>query len=137
MYLGRYSLGEEIILPVHATAGGQVVTPDEAPTVSVYDADGTLVFSAAMPGWDRQRSPGLFAYRRQLDEDFAPGRYAVRTGYRAGGTGRACVHHFEVVAGGDAAGRVVSMLHVARPQADYLVTKTDAGKRLFGRSPTL
>ena len=136
MYIGRFTLGEEVVLPVHATAAGRPVTPDEAPSVGVYDASGTLVFSALVPGWDRQRSPGLFAYRRRLDGSFAPGRYAARAAYRAGGVARQRVLHFDVVAGGNADGSVVSMAHLVRPHADYLIRKTDAGKRLFGRSPT-
>lgn len=136
MYIGRYSLGEELIVPVHCTGGGQVVTPDGAPSVTFYGPDGSIVLSALAAGWDRQRTPGLFAYRRQLGSDFAPGRYAVRTGYMAGGVVRQRVLHFDVVAGGSADGCVVSMLHLVRPHADYLIRKTDAGKRLFGRSPT-
>lgn len=138
MYLGRFAIGQEVVLPLHATDGSPgPVACTRAPGLKVFDGTGTLVLADSMPSLDTVRSVGLFAYRLVLTASFAVGRYVVAFSYTAAGTARVKTAHFDVVAGGDAAGAVVSMYHLSRPQANTLVEKTAQGKRLLKRSPYL
>lgn len=138
MNLGRYQLGEEMVIPLHVTDGANTPgTPDVLPWAMVYSAAGAKVISALMAPRDRYRATGLFFYRLQLGSLFALGQYSVAVAYKVSGVGRLKTMKFEVVGGGDANGAVVSMYWMDRPQAKYLVQRTDAGARVFGRNPGL
>ncbi len=134
MYLGNYTIGQEVVLPLHATdAGPSPVAQASAPSVKVFDASGSQIVSAPMAALDRPRSTGLFYYRLTLDAAFGPGRYLVEMAYG----GLAKMASFDIVPGGDPAGAIVSQYHLERPQANHLVQKTDGGKRFFKRGPHL
>jgi hypothetical protein len=138
MYLGRFTIGQEIVLPLHATdAAPSAVVAVRAPGVKVFDLNGTLVLADSMPALDTVRSVGLFCYRLVPSATFAVGRYVVVFSYSENGNPRCKTAHFDIVAGGDPSGAVNSMYQLERPQARHVVVKTDAGKRLFKRSPYL
>lgn len=136
MYLGNFTQGREVLLPLLAVDDGPTALwPTAAPRVRVYDADGTLILAAFLPACDRSRATGLFVYRLALDDSFVPGRYHAYFAWTSSGVVRARAANFDVVAGGDADGAVVSLHHLGRPQGDKTVAKTDGGKRLFLGDP--
>jgi hypothetical protein len=140
MFLGRYQLGEEVAVPLLAVTppGAIPRDPDLPPAVMVYDGNGAKVLSDLVPpAADRPRAPGLCSYRLSLGTSFGTGLYSVALCYRVFGAAYLRTHTFEVIEGGDPNGAVVSMFPVERPQGRYLVSRTDAGTRTFGRNPGL
>ncbi len=137
-YLGRYELGQEAVIPLLAeTAPGVAQLPDSNPRVAIYASDGTPVATYFMAAWDRYRATGLLAIRVYLGSAYATGRYLVSICYSIQGSPflRAC--QFDVVAGGDPVGHVVSQYRLERPQASYLLQRTDGGHRYKRRNPYL
>lgn len=138
MNLGRYELGQEIVVPQLCTDGvGVAVVPDVLPTIAFYNAGGNKVLSALMPCRDRFGATGLFFYRTPLGALFSVGQWGGSIAWKVAGVARLRAFVFEIVPGGDTAGAVVSQYFLERPQANYLVQKTDGGTRVFGRNPRL
>jgi hypothetical protein len=138
MNLGRFELGQELVVPMLCTDGDMAaVVPDAPPAISVYDADGSKVLSALMACRDRFGATGLFLYRAPLGSAFSVGRWSIALTWKYSGVGRLRVFQFEIVPGGDQAGAVVSQYFLERPNANYLVQRTDGGTRTFGRNPRL
>lgn len=138
MNLGRFKLGQELVVPMLCTDGsGVAVVPDVLPSLSFYDAAGTKVLSALMATRDRYGAAGLFSYRLPLGSTFSVGKWSASVAWKVSGTGRLRVFQFEIVPGGDEDGAIVSQYFLERPQANYLVQRTDGGARTFGRNPRL
>lgn len=137
MFLGRYQLGEEVVVPLLCCGPAEApAAPDAAPSAMAYQA-GAKVLTALLSPRDAFAQPALFALRLFLDSRFAVGQAAVALCYRLAGAGYLKTVTFEVVDGGDPAGAVVSMYLMERPQARYLVQRTDGGARKFGRNPSV
>ena len=138
MNLGRFELGQEIVVPLLCTDGaGVAVVPDVAPAIAFYNGAGVKVLSDLMACRDRFGATGLFFYRRPLGSAFGSGKWSISMSWKAAGVARLRVFQFEIIPGGDAAGAVVSQYFFERPQAVYLVQHTDGGTRTFGRNPRL
>ena len=138
MNLGRFELGQELVVPMLCTDGsGVAVVPDVPPAIALYNAAGVKVLSAQMACRDRYGATGLFLYRTPLNATFAVGKWSASVAWKAAGVGRVRAFQFEIVAGGDANGAVVGLYFLERPQANYVVQKTDGGARSFGRNPRL
>lgn len=137
MYLGRFRLGETVRVPVlgdRATASYDVNTP---PVCTIYDGSGAKVLHALMPPADPYgAAKRLFALLVRLGSAFAAGRYRVAFNFTtADETTGLKVAHFDVVPGGNAAGNVIAMAYYQRPQATWLVLRTDADTRVLARNP--
>lgn len=138
MNLGRFELGQEIVVPLICTDGnGVAVVPDLPPAIAFYNAAGVKLLTDLMACRDRYGATGLFFYRRPLGSAFAVGKGSISMTWKAAGVARLRVFQFEIVPGGDAAGAVVSQYFFERPQAVYLVQHTDGGSHTFGRNPRL
>jgi hypothetical protein len=138
MHLGRHALGAELCCTFQADNGSkEAVTPSSPPQATVHSAAGATVESHLVPARDRTRSPSLYTLRVNLDGSYSAGRYMVSFRYASGGTPRLKAATFDVVAGGDASGAVISQFHLERPHATYIVTKCDSGARKFRRGPYL
>lgn len=137
MYVGRFTLGERffaVLLGDRATARFDVNTP---PTFTIYNAVGVKVLSGLVPPLDPYGAgKRLFALPVRLTATFGVGRYAIAFNYTTADTATWLkVSHFDVVAGGNAAGNVIAMTYYQRPHATFLVMRTDQDQRLLARNP--
>lgn len=137
--LGVAQLGDELQLSVQCRdAAGDPAWPDEAPTVTIYDADDNVVVEAMkIPPKDSGRRVGYFHHFIRLGRTFDAGWYTVLLEWSAdGGAYHGVVDgHFEVLPGGDPDGAVIAMHYFQTPRDDYLVWQTDAGALKRGRNP--
>jgi hypothetical protein len=74
-----------------------------------------------------------------LGSSFPAGRYRVSYHWTVGGYAGEAEDNFEVAAGGDPAGAVISLCWYERPHANFLIMQLDpaSGRLLFGRNPSL
>lgn len=138
-YRGRWQLGEHVPMQVQCrNSTGAPVAPTAAPTLSVYDSSGTrIVNEKTIPVLDRFGTTGLFGIWLYLTSAFAAGQYAAVYSWTSGVfTGR-FVEQFEVVAGGNADGAVISMYYYQRPHARFVVQQLDSGRLVKNRNPSL
>jgi hypothetical protein len=139
MDLGRFQKGDRVPLRVAPVDGaGNAVEPDAAPTATVRDPGGDPVLTRPLPLVER----GVIAFGMGLflGVNFATlGTYSVAYAWDYGeGAGQgAASDTFELIAGGDEGGAVVSMAHIDRPEAGYVVAQLASGKLVQGRDPRL
>jgi len=137
MYLGRFFTGE--ILPLVfqcADANGTPTVPSNAPYIDLRGSGGQIT-QVQMPVLDKPNTTGLFMYPLLLNSSFTTGRYSATYFANAGGYPNLEVDAFEVVAGGDSEGAVITQAFWSRPEASYLVQQTEAGSVLLKRGPTV
>jgi hypothetical protein len=133
---GRKKLGDEIFLAVQCRNGSNTPTaPDAAPLMTVYNESGTKIISKAIPPIDRYTATGLFGIMLPLNSVWSAGRYAVYYNYLIAATQFSGSDNFEITAGGDAAGQVISLFYLDRPDVDWLVYQTDMGNTTINRNP--
>jgi hypothetical protein len=134
MYLGRFQQGQPVRLAVSPVSGGNPATPDSAPVATVTGPVGFASFSAklAMDG-----GPTAFALAIPLVAEFLLGTYSVSYSYSVGGNAGTASDTFDVIAGGDPGGRIISMTAYDRPEARYVVTQLSSGRIVQGRNPTI
>jgi hypothetical protein len=139
MDLGRYQKGDYLGLVVHTVDGdGQAVEPDLSPMATIRDPGGDPVKVLPLPLVGRE--PGVFGMAFFLGLPFGSlGTYTVTYAWDyAEGAGQGTASDtFEVIAGGDEGGAVVSMCHIDRPEAGYVVAQLASGKLVQGRNPRL
>lgn len=135
MDLGRFQLGQNVIFGLATNdASGNPIAPDAAPTATVTYPNGS---SAGPIKLAMNTGPTTFSIGWFLSADFALGTYTVSYQFRAGsyqGTGS---DTFEVIAGGDQGGCIISMYAYDRPEARYVVAQLDSGNLVQGRNPRL
>ena len=133
----RHRLGDWLTLSVRTTdAVGTPTLPTDAPTAAIYSAS-TRVETVSLPIADRYKVTAFFKRHIQLDSDYSAGYYQVVYDWNiSGGYHGTKVEHFQVVAGGDADGAVISVEKLERPEAQYLLYKVDSGAILAGRNPS-
>lgn len=144
-YLGQHQLGEHIYLNCTTVNGSRTpVAPDAAPTITVFDNTGTLLLTAKkIPAVNKDRYTGVFGYNLfignnahvPLAKAFVVGKYFVRYDWEISSTAGMNLDCFDVVAGGNASGAVVSMELFSQPHGDHLVMQLDSGKIVAGRNP--
>jgi hypothetical protein len=138
MYRGRFVLGEEVPLGVLCFDGsGTPSAPDAAPMVDVYSGAAKVLSGQPLPALDKFGTTGLFAWPLLLDARFAPGKYTAVYRYLVGGTAGGDEDTFDVLAGGNADGQVLSMFWYPRPQANFIVYQTSDGSIRKGRNPSV
>jgi hypothetical protein len=135
MWLGRYKLGDTLRVPLLADNTTAPSTPAAAPTLAIYTANGVKVFAGGMPPLDPYAAVGLFSLAVRLGELFAVGQYRVVMQYQVSGGARQKVAHFAIVDGGNAGGNFIAGTYYQRPQAAFLVLRTDADTRVLARNP--
>lgn len=139
-YLGRYQQGQEVPLLLRCVnADLEPETPQAAPTVKVYRdaAPPVLVETLRMARVEQGEQEGAFRLPRFLGPAYATaGRYLVTFHWLtqdAVAMTRCC--SFTLLPGGDADGAVISMYHIERPNARYLIWQTDGGRLARGKNP--
>ncbi len=134
MYLGAAQLGERFPIGAFcdsAFAGGAAVSPASAPTITVWNDAGSVVYQGAIPPVDLTAGQGLFSRTLHLGPAFSVGRHAVKVDY---GT-RSAIAHFEILPGGSTDGAVIAIAYVDRPHARFVVQQLDSGRIVRGREP--
>lgn len=141
MYLGRYQLGEDMPLPLTTVDASNLPTaPDNAPVAQIFNSSGTQVMSGRMPVMDRYGTSTactFFMLPVYLSGDYSAGLYSYVLTWNIAAAPFVETGTFEVVAGGDSNGTVIAMTFFHKPQADFVVYQTDAGKLRRGRGPKL
>lgn len=139
MFRGRFQLGTEIPLSVLTVNGSNVPSaPTVCPRIEVWSTTAKVVSDKLIPVMDRygtEVDATLFAYNLFLGGGFAAGLYTVYYRYLLGTYEALVEDTFEIVAGGDKDGAVISMYYFDRPQAKYVVMQLDSGKLVKGRNP--
>jgi hypothetical protein len=119
-----------------ADGSGTPTVPDDPPWVVIRSGSG-VVQRASAPVLDRYLVTALFALPLRLSSSYSPGRYTATYFYKAGSYYGIEVDYFEVAAGGDAEGEVLSQYFLSLPQTEYLVQQSGAGNTLLRRGPAL
>ena len=115
-------------------SSGVPTMPDAVPVIKVWSGS-TLIVNKEMPLLDKAIQIGLFRYSLFAGELFAIGSYTIELFYVRGGVGVVEERRFDLIAGGNTAGQVISMLYYHRPQADYIVYQTEDGRIRRGKNP--
>jgi hypothetical protein len=139
MFRGRFQQGEFVPLGVACiNAAGAPVAPDAAPTLNVYGPSGTKLLAAKpIPTMDRFGTTGLFAFGLFLNETFPAGHYAVAYQWASGAFAGGELDCFEVKAGGDPKGSLISLYWFEQPQAGHVIQELDSGRLTVGSGPYL
>lgn len=139
-FLGRFQQGQE--LPLHlqcVNATGGAGDPTDLPRASVYrdGASPAFVETVELAADLRGVVAGYFRRGLFLDNLYSTaGRYLVVFKWTDSNTVAHCrVASFMLLPGGSADGAVISLKHVERPDASYLLYQTDAGRLIRGRNP--
>lgn len=136
MDLGRFQVGQ-VVMPAVKTLNvdGDSAAPDVAPTATITGPDGFArgPFKLAMRGGSTEFALPVF-----LGLEFSLGTYSLSYSYTVDGDAiDTDGDSFEVIAGGDPGGRVISMVAYDRPEARYVVAQLTSGRIVQGRNPRL
>ena len=134
-WIGRLQVGQELPLYLKCLLGREADVPSSHPTVEVR-SESDVVHSGRVPADDQGVATGVFRGPLMLDHRFAVGRHhAIFRWLDSGSHPRVEVQEFEIIPGGSADGSLIAMQSVERPQANYLIFQTDAGRLIRGRNP--
>lgn len=112
--------------------------PTYVPGIKVKRAsDEATVLNQLMPVVDKTVQVGLFCSRIFLGSLFAVGMHSVTMTYTVGAKVGIENRVFEVMAGGDPRGQVLSLYYLHKPHNDYLVYQAEAGVILKGTNPRI
>lgn len=137
MYLGRYFQGQVVpILVQTRNLAGTPTLSDNPPFIDFHGASGKIS-QVQMPILDRYVVTGLFLYHLFLNSSFPAGRYRATHFYKTSDYHGVDTDVFEVVAGGDADGSIVTQHYWQRPEATYLIQQTEADSILLRRNPAV
>jgi hypothetical protein len=129
-------LGEEITVAVQVyDSNGTPQLPDDCPIAKIFNAAGSVVWTAKIAIQDRYGTVGYFQQNIFLGPAFAVGPYTVTYSYAVGGNPGSDEDNFEVIAGGDSDGTTESLYFYHRPQADYVIQQLSSGKIKRRRNP--
>jgi len=140
MYLGRYFLGQVVNVFVWTVDSNGTPTLPENPPYIDFRSDSALVQQVQMPIQDRYVVTGFFVYPLRLGSSYSAGRYTATHFYRVTGANNfhgLGVDYFEVVAGGDSDGAIVTQAYWQRPEATYLIQQTESGNVNLKRNPSV
>jgi hypothetical protein len=137
-YRGRFQIGQEIPLGALCRDGnGTPTVPTLPPLMEIRDDAGAKIVSKKIPIMDRYGQTGLFQYNQFLDGRFSVGHYTVIFYYTAGSYLGIDTDEFDLVAGGNEEGAVISMYYFAKPHASFVVQQTSGGLLFAGRNPSI
>jgi len=139
-YLGRYFQGETVHITVQAVdVNGTPTLPQNPPYIDLR-SDTALVQQVQAPIIDRYVTTALFVYPLRLNASYPAGRYSATHFYRVTGANAYNgmeVDYFEVVAGGDSDGSIITQHYWSRPEAVYLIQQTESGNVNLKRNPAI
>lgn len=130
LYLGRYRRGDKV--PLYLQLGS---TPDAPPIAIVMDSNNDTIATIAIPATDQART--LFQIPLFIGLSYALGSFTVYFHYLIAGTASLQQAKFDVIAGGDSGGGVVSLYSLDRIEARCLVAQLSSGVLVLGKSPTV
>jgi hypothetical protein len=129
----RYQRGQYVVL-----GSSLDLLPDGPPVATVLDPNNALFGQFPIPYAPVAGSPGYeFAYPLSLPGGAVLGTYQVTIAYAVAGVPASITSSFDVVAGGDSGGQVISMYAYVRPEAKYVLAQLSSGKLVQGRNPHL
>lgn len=138
LWVGYYQLGDLLSIAIWTLDATQVPhQPDAAPLIHVYGPSGSAVLTRSIPVVDTGDVTGFFLYRVNLDENYAPGRYAVLASYEIDEVPYSDLRVFEILAGGNPEGNGIAMHFFRQPAADYVLLQTDQGTLKRLRNPAV
>ncbi len=130
LYFGRFRRGDRV--PMIFTLP---TTPDYAPVAVVFDQLGHQVSSFSIPTLDSDRL--VFSYPMFVSLAHSLSRFTVYLHYVVRGSASVVSATFDVIAGGDSGGDVISVFSVDRPEARSLVAQLSSGRLVVGANPRL
>lgn len=137
--LGRFRIGDHVPLQCVSLNGSRVpVKPDQAPTATIYNASG-VIEGVRLPVKDRYNTAvaaTFFQKRHRLSSSYSTGFHYVSYTWEHSGAQKGGVDTFEVIAGGDSDGAVISAGKLERPDGAHFIYQTDSGALRAGRNPT-
>lgn len=137
MYLGRYYVGEIVPLSYQTVnSSGSPTLPDNPPVIDIRSSVG-LVRQVKSPILDRYNATGLFLFPLRLDSAFSAGTYSAIYYATAGGFQNLDFDTFQIVAGGDSEGCILTHYYWQRPEATFLIQQTEAENLLLRRNPSV
>lgn len=137
MHIGRFQLGRRVPLSVRAVDSSSTpALPTAVPTAKIVRLDtNTLVVTHSIPIKERYVITGLFQFDLLLTSAYSAGDYGVTFDWTISGTAYSKEQQFTVVVGGDAAGQIIGLSYLTRPNADHVVFACDGGTIQDGRNP--
>lgn len=142
-FIGTYQVGDRLPLTLQAVAPSigagsplavSLVTSMVAKT---YNSAGTLKATVNIPIKDRHKETSFFQDSHLLDAtNYSVGRYNIVYQVTGAGTVFQTSECFDVVAGGDGDGQVISMANVQRPEGQHVLYETESGDLNAGRKPS-
>lgn len=136
MFIGRYQLGQDVNLFVNCTdSNGYLLSPDEVPSVSIYDESGSPVANGKMPVLDPGATTGFFTAKLFLNQEFAPGLHTAVIRWVDGSYTGVSTVRFEIVEGGSGTGQIQSMINYERVPSSYIVNQRQSGYIYRGKNP--
>lgn len=135
MDLGRFQPGQVVTLGVSTVDGSaNPAWPDAAPVATIRDSSSNVIWSGkiSLDGGAYHFSLPVF-----VGISYSVGTYQVTYAWAVNGTAVASSDSFDVIAGGDIGGSVVSMYAYVRPEATYVVAQLSSGNLVQGRNPRL
>jgi hypothetical protein len=110
---------------------------DNPPMATVTDPNNALFGIFALPYAPIAGTAFNYALPVILPGGAALGTYQVAITYTIAGTPGTATSSFDVVAGGDSGGSVISLYAYDRPEARFVLAQLSSGKLVQGRNPHL
>lgn len=127
--LGRFQRGDRVVVDVPTT-----ILPDSHPVCAVMASGGgsvgafVMAFNPDIPG---------FRVTLRLGPEYGLGIYNLTVTYAVAGMGYSVASAFEVVAGSDPSGPIISLYSYDRPEGRYVLAQLGGGRLTQGRNPKL
>lgn len=138
MYLNRLQQGMNLFVWCRTATAGAPEWPDSRPFVEVWNPSLTKIEVADMASYLPGVAEGIFRATFFLGPLYeTTGRYMVIVRWVQDGVPQLLAGSFELTGGGNSAGTIISMTEVARPDARYLLTSTDAGTISRRKNPRM
>lgn len=130
VYLGRYRRGDVVQLPFSSDS-----VPDAAPVVVIVKTTGGQVDAFPIPATDRSLLD--FGYPLFIGQPYSLGSFRAYCHFTIGGVEALKQATFDVIAGGDSGGAVISLHGVDRPEARSVIAQLASGRLVLGSNPRL
>lgn len=135
MDLGRFQPGQNVLIGVSTVDGSDnPAWPDVAPIATITDSNNDTIWTGklALDGGAFHFSLSVF-----VGIAYSVGTYSVSYQWTVDGAVVTAQDRFDVVAGGDIGGAVISMYAYVRPESTYVVAQLSSGNLVQGRNPRL
>lgn len=127
----RYQRGQLVTIGLTPPEG----MPDSLPVASITDPDNALFATPHLPYTPNAGTSFSRSFRMPGGSPL--GTYQVAISYSVAGTPGTAASSFDVVAGGDSGGEVISLYGYDRPEARFILAQLGSGKLVQGKNPHL